>query len=248
MANWVTGKVVKVQNWTDALFSLTVHAPVDPFTAGQFAKLGLDVDGERVQRAYSYVNAPSNPDLEFYLVTVPEGKLSPRLAALKPGDEVQVVSEAAGFFVLEEVPDCNTLWMLATGTAIGPYLSILEEGKDLDRFNNLVLVHAARYAADLSYLPQMQALEQRYAGKLRIQSVISRESVPGMLTGRIPFLIETGALEEAVGLPMSAESSHVMLCGNPQMVRDTQQLLKETRQMSKHLRRRPGHMTAEHYW
>ena len=55
-------------------------------------------------------------------------------------------------------------------------------------------------------------------------------------------------LEEAVGLPMNAESSHVMLCGNPQMVRDTQQLLKETRQMSKHLRRRPGHMTAEHYW
>ncbi|MDU7869254.1 MAG: FAD-binding oxidoreductase, partial [Pantoea sp.] len=96
MANWVTGKVVKVQNWTDALFSLTVHAPVAPFTAGQFAKLGLDIDGERVQRAYSYVNAPGNPDLEFYLVTVPEGKLSPRLAALKPGDEVQIVSEAAG--------------------------------------------------------------------------------------------------------------------------------------------------------
>ena len=248
MANWVTGKVVKVQNWTDALFSLTRRPPVAPVTAGQVAKLGLDVDGERVQRAYSYVNAPSNPDLEFYLVTVPEGKLSPRLAALKPGDEVQVVSEAAGFFVLEEVPDCDTLWMLATGTAIGPYLSILEEGKDLDRFKNLVLVHAARYAADLSYLPQMQALEARYAGKLRIQSVVSRETAPGMLTGRIPFLIETGALEEAVGLPMNAESSHVMLCGNPQMVRDTQQLLKETRQMSKHLRRRPGHMTAEHYW
>ncbi|AJF70851.1 MULTISPECIES: ferredoxin--NADP(+) reductase [Raoultella] len=248
MADWVSGKVTKVEFWTDALFSLHVRAPVHPFTAGQFAKLGLDVDGERVQRAYSYVNAPSNPDLEFYLVTVPEGKLSPRLAALKPGDDVQIVSEAAGFFVLEEVPDCDTLWMLATGTAIGPYLSILEEGKDLERFKNLVLVHAARYAADLSYLLQMQALEERYKGKLRIQSVVSRETVPGMLTGRIPFLIETGALEEAVGLAMNADNSHVMLCGNPQMVRDTQQLLKETRQMSKHLRRRPGHMTAEHYW
>lgn len=96
MADWVTGKVTKVQNWTDALFSLTVHAPVLPFTAGQFTKLGLEIDGERVQRAYSYVNSPDNPDLEFYLVTVPDGKLSPRLAALKPGDEVQVVSEAAG--------------------------------------------------------------------------------------------------------------------------------------------------------
>ena len=219
MADWVTGKVTKVQNWTDALFSLTVHAPVLPFTAGQFTKLGLEIDGERVQRAYSYVNSPDNPDLEFYLVTVPDGKLSPRLAALKPGDEVQVVSEAAGFFVLDEVPDCETLWMLATGTAIGPYLSILQLGKDLDRFKNLV-----------------------------IQTVVSRETAAGSLTGRIPALIESGELESAIGLPMNKETSHVMLCGNPQMVRDTQQLLKETRQMTKHLRRRPGHMTAEHYW
>lgn len=164
MADWVTGKVTKVQNWTDALFSLTVHAPINPFTAGQFTKLGLEIDGERVQRAYSYVNAPDNPNLEFYLVTVPQGKLSPRLAALKPGDEVQVVSDASGFFVLDEVPDCETLWMLATGTAIGPYLSILQYGQDVARFKNLVLVHAARFAADLSYLPLMLELQQRYEG------------------------------------------------------------------------------------
>ncbi|ELW1754611.1 ferredoxin--NADP(+) reductase [Salmonella enterica subsp. enterica serovar Derby] len=248
MADWVTGKVTKVQNWTDALFSLTVHAPINPFTAGQFTKLGLEIDGERVQRAYSYVNAPDNPNLEFYLVTVPQGKLSPRLAALKPGDEVQVVSDASGFFVLDEVPDCETLWMLATGTAIGPYLSILQYGQDIARFKNLVLVHAARFAADLSYLPLMLELQQRYEGKLRIQTVVSRESVPGSLTGRVPALIENGELEKVVGLPMDKETSHVMLCGNPQMVRDTQQLLKETRQMTKHLRRRPGQMTAEHYW
>ena len=248
MADWVTGKVAKVEFWTDALFSLTVHAPIHPFTAGQFAKLGLEIDGERVQRAYSYVNPPSDPNLEFYLVTVPEGKLSPRLAALKPGDEVLIVAEAAGFFVLEEIPDCETLWMLATGTAIGPYLSILQEGRDLERFKNLVLVHAARYADDLSYLPLMLELQKRYEGKLRIQTVVSRETVPGALHGRVPALIESGELEKAVGLPMSAETSHIMLCGNPQMVRDTQQLLKDTRQMAKHLRRRPGHMTAEHYW
>ena len=109
-----------------------------------------------------------------------------------------------------------------------------------------MLVHAARYAAD--YLPQMQALEKQYGGKLKIQTVVSRETAAGSLTGRVPALIESGALEDAIGLPMSAETSHVMLCGNPQMVRDTQQLLKDTRQMTKHLRRRPGHMTAEHYW
>lgn len=248
MAEWVNGKVTGVQHWTDGLFSITVNAPIDSFTAGQFAKLSLEIGGERVQRAYSYVNAPSDPNLEFYLVTVPEGKLSPSLHQLQPGVEVMVTKEAAGFFVLEEVPDCDTLWMLATGTAIGPYLSILQEGKDLERFNNLVLVHAARFARDLSYLPLMQQLQQRFNGKLRIQTVVSREEMAGSLTGRVPALLEDGRLEAAVGLTLDAETSHVMLCGNPQMVRDTQQTLKEKYQMRKHLRRKPGHITSEHYW
>ncbi len=225
MADWVSGKVTKVEYWTDALFSLYVRAPVQPFTAGQFTKLGLEIDGERVQRAYSYVNAPGNPDLEFYLVTVPEGKLSPRLAALKPGDEVR--GERSGWLLRPrgstglrypvDAGDRHRAWALPVDSP---------EGKDLERFNHLVLVHAVRYAADLSYLPLMRELEQRYAGKLRIQTVVSRETVAGSLTGRVPFLIETGALEEAVGLPMTNDTSHVMLCGNPQMVRDTQQLLK----------------------
>ena len=222
MAEWVNGKVTQVKQWTDGLFSLVVNAPIDPFTAGQFAKLALEIDGERVQRAYSYVNAPDDANLEFYLVTVPEGKLSPRLNQLQPGSDVMVTKEAAGFFVLDEVPDCDTLWML--------------------------LVHAARFARDLSYLPLMQQLQQRYNGKLRIQTVVSREEAPGSLTGRVPALIEDGRLEAAIGLTIDAETSHVMLCGNPQMVRDTQQTLKDHRQMRKHLRRKPGHITSEHYW
>ncbi|WP_147200329.1 ferredoxin--NADP(+) reductase [Pantoea sp. MBD-2R] len=248
MAEWVNARIKQVHDWTDSLFSITVNAPIDPFIAGQFAKLALEIDGERVQRAYSYVNAPSDENLEFYLVTVPEGKLSPRLHALQPGQELMITKEAAGFFVLDEIPECKTLWMLATGTAIGPYLSILQEGVGLDRFDHIVLVHAARYAQDLSYLPLMQQLQQRYNGKLRIQTVVSREEATGSLTGRVPALIENGELEAAVGLPMTAEESHIMLCGNPQMVRDTQQLLKETRGMRKHLKRKPGHMTSEHYW
>ncbi|WP_278495770.1 ferredoxin--NADP(+) reductase [Pantoea vagans] len=248
MAEWVNGEVKEVKNWTDALFSLRVKAPIDPFIAGQFAKLALEIDGERVQRAYSYVNAPKDDLLEFYLVTVPDGKLSPHLQALQPGDQVMVTKEAAGFFVLDEVPECKTLWMLATGTAIGPYLSMLQQGEGLDRFENIVLVHAARYSADLSFLPMMQQLQQRYHGKLHIQTVVSREAIPGSLTGRVPALIENGELERATGLTLDADSSHVMLCGNPQMVRDTQQLLKETREMRKHLKRKPGHITSEHYW
>ena len=248
MANWVTGKVIQVRHWTDTLISLVVLAPIDKFTAGQFAKLALEIDGERIQRAYSYVNSPQDPNLEFYLVTVPEGKLSPRLAALTVGDELLVTEQASGFFVLEEVPSANTLWMLSTGTAIGPFLSILQLGDDLDRFENIVLVHAVRYARDLSYLPLMEQLAERYQGKLRIQTIVSRENHIGSLTGRIPALIESGALEKTVGLTISPEESHIMLCGNPEMVRDTQQLLKTQRDMRKHLRRKPGHITSEQYW
>lgn len=248
MAEWVNATVKEVKNWTDSLFSLVVNAPVDPFIAGQFAKLGLEIDGQRVQRAYSYVNAPNNPDLEFYLVDVPDGKLSPRLHALQAGDSLMVTKEAAGFFVVDEVPECDTLWMLATGTAIGPYLSILQQGENLARFQHIVLVHATRYAADLSYLPLMQQLQHSYGDKLRIQTVVSREQVAESLTGRVPALIESGELESRVGLTIDAASSHVMLCGNPQMVRDTQQVLMASREMRKHLKRKPGHITSEHYW
>lgn len=248
MANWVTGIVIKNHKWTDALFSLILEAPIKPFIAGQYAKLALEINGQRIQRAYSYVNAPNDNQLEFYLVTVPEGKLSPHLEALKPGDSIYITEEATGFFVLEGLPDCETLWMLSTGTAIGPSLSILQYGENLARFNQIILVHAVRYAEDLSYLPLMKALEKKYQGKLKIQTIVSRENKTDSLTGRIPALIESGQLERAVKTKIDPTTSHVMLCGNPQMVKDTQQLLKIQRGMDKHLRRKAAHITSEQYW
>lgn len=248
MAEWVNGKVLKVEQWTSSLFSIIINAPIATFTAGQFTKLALKINGISVQRAYSYVNAPSNPNLEFYLVTVPDGKLSSRLTQLRPGSEVMLTKEAAGYFVLDEVPECETLWMLATGTAIGPFLSILQEGVGLERIKQVVLVHAARFEHDLSYLPLMQQLQQHYNGKIRIQTIVSREATTNALTGRIPALIEDGCLETVVGLTIDADTSHVMLCGNPQMVRDTQKILQEQRKMRTHLRRKPGHISTERYW
>ena len=245
---WVNGKVTEVTHWTEALFSIKVDAPIYPFKAGQFAKLGAEIDGEFVERAYSFVNAPSNSHLEFYLVNVPEGKLTPHLHQLNVGDDIAITNVASGFFVLEEIPDCDTLWMMATGTGIGPYLSILEENQDLERFKRIVLIHAVRYEADLSYLPVMRAIEQKLAGKVIVQPIVSREACEGALRGRIPELIANGQLESAVGLEISPESSHIMLCGNPKMVADTKTLLREQRAMMRHLRRKPGHITSEHYW
>ncbi|MDF4405413.1 methyl-accepting chemotaxis protein, partial [Vibrio parahaemolyticus] len=127
-------------------------------------------------------------------------------AQLKPNDTLQITDEAAGFFVLDEIPACKNLWMLSTGTAIGPFLSILQEGKDLERFEKIVLLHAVRYEKDLSYLPLMQELEQQYQGKLKIVTVVSREQTQTSLHGRVPALIESHTLENAVGLAQSIAS------------------------------------------
>ncbi|MGP1930700.1 MAG: ferredoxin--NADP(+) reductase [Arsenophonus sp. ET-YP4-MAG3] len=248
MANWVIGRVIKNKKWTNSLFSLVIRAPIKPFIAGQFTKLALEINGQRIQRAYSYINPPNDNQLEFYFVTVPEGKLSPHLKALKQDDFIYITENAAGFFILEELPDCETLWMLSTGTAVGPFLSILQFGKNLEKFHKIILVHAVRYTEDLSYFSLMKTLEKKYQGKLKIQTIVSREKKTNSLNGRIPALIENGQLEQSVKTKINPSTCHIMLCGNPQMVKDTKQLLKIQRKMNVHLSHKTGQITSEQYW
>ncbi|MXP51454.1 ferredoxin--NADP(+) reductase [Pantoea sp. SoEX] len=248
MSDWIDARVHEVKNWTDTLFSLRIKAPICPFIAGQFTKIALELEGKRIQRAYSYVNAPNDEILEFYLTTVADGKLSPYLHILKPGQNLLITKNACGSFILSSIPKCKNLWMLSTGTAIGPYLSILQYGKNLDRFEKIVLVHAVRYATDLSFSSLIKTLQNKYIGKLYFQTIISREKLPGSLYGRIPDLIINGKLEETVKLKINSDGGHVMLCGNPGMVHETQQLLKNSRGMKINLKNNPGHITSENYW
>jgi ferredoxin--NADP+ reductase len=239
---WLEGTIVENRRWTESLFSLRVEAPRLEFQAGQFVRIALDIGGERVARPFSFVNPPQDPVLEFYGVIVPEGPLSPRLARLKAGDALYVASNPAGFLVLREVPDCETLWLVATGTGIAPYLSILRTDAPWKRFRNVVLVHAARYARELVYGETIAKLPG-----LKYVTLVSRERHPGSLEGRIPAAIADGRLEKAAGVALDAASSHVMLCGNPQMLKDAQASLAALG-MRKHRRRNPGHITVESFW
>ncbi len=137
------------KRWTEQLFSLRVEAPIEPFKAGQFGKLALEINGEMVFRPYSYVNAPHERPLEFYFIMLPNGPLTQRLIELEPGDPIYVSPRAAGFLTLSEVPDAETLWRLSSGTAIGPFLSILKTEEPWRRFQSIVLVHAVRQAEEL---------------------------------------------------------------------------------------------------
>lgn len=247
MADWIPAQVISNRHWNQDLFSLVLTANIEPFKAGQFTKLALDIDGKRVQRAYSFVNPPSSPHIEIYATRVADGQLSPALHALEAGDEVLISARATGFFTLDEVPDGEHLWLLATGTAIGPYLSILREAEVWKRFRKVILIHAVRFAADLSYQAEINTLLEKHPDQLIVQPFVSREPAQLALTGRIPQAIADGMLERHIGLKLNPGKSQIMLCGNPEMVRDTKATL-EALGFAKNLRRKPGQITMEHYW
>ncbi len=247
MSKWVEGTVVAQKRWAGLLYSLQVEADIAPFQAGQFTKLALAVDGEMVGRPYSFVNAPSARPHEFYYVVLPEHPLTPHLCKLEAGDSVYLAPQAAGFLTLSEVPPGKHLWLLATGTALGPFLSILGSEAPWQRFERVVLVHAVRRAEDLSYQEQIQSLLAQHAGKFVFVPVVSGEPCDFALDGRIPKAIEDGRLEAKAGIELAAEASRLMVCGNPAMVTDTVHAL-EQRGMKKHRRRDPGQISVENYW
>ncbi|AMG30429.1 ferredoxin--NADP reductase [Grimontia hollisae] len=247
MATWIKAKVIENRRWNKDLFSLVLDADVDPFIAGQFTKLGLEIDGKIIQRAYSFVNPPNSKYLEIYATRVADGLLSPRLHALEAGETALITKEASGFFTLDEIPKGEDLWMLSTGTAIGPFLSILQQDEVWQRFRKVVLVHAVRFSADLSYQAEINGLKQKRSDQIIVQPFVSREPKAGALSGRITHALEDGLLERVVGLKLTAEKSQVMLCGNPQMVKDVRAILLD-KGLEKNLRRKPGNITTEQYW
>ncbi len=247
MAPWIEGTVVENLHWTENLFSLRIDADVDNFTAGQFTSLALDINDERVARPYSYLSSPGQNPLEFFFYTATDGVLSNALVKLEAGDKLFLRKGANGFFVLNEVPQCSEMWMLGTGTGLAPFLSILGTDEPWQRFEKIVLVHAVRTEADLRYQETIESFEEKHPDKFLFQAFVSREEIPGTLHGRIPAAIENGALAQAVGLDFDPDRSHFMLCGNPDMVKDTIEALKPMG-FSKNRRRTPGHITIENYW
>ncbi|MBX3647009.1 MAG: ferredoxin--NADP reductase [Rhodocyclaceae bacterium] len=244
---WIEGRVIERIDWTDRLHSLRIEAQIEPFRAGQFTKLGLQIGDEIVGRPYSIVSTPGDPVLEFYFSTVNEGPLSPRLSALKAGDAVQVAPKANGFLVLDEVPPAIHLWLVATGTGLGPFLSILKTPEPWQRFQRVVLVHAARTAAELTYRRTIASVAEAEPKRFSYIPFLSRETADYALAGRIPQAITEGQLEARAALRFDPAQCHVMLCGNPAMVEDATAALA-ARGLRKHRRKEPGQISMETYW
>ena len=247
MSKWVEGRVLENRVWTDTLFSLKVKAQKLQFEAGQFVRIALDVEGERVARPFSFVNAPADPVMEFYGVVVPEGPLSPHLARLKAGDALYVADNPSGFLVLREVPLADDLWLLATGTGIAPFLSILRTGEVWTRYRRVILVHCTRHANELVYQDLIATIADAQGSRFVFITFTTREKTPDALQGRMPAAIRDGRLEAAAGAQISPERSQFMLCGNPAMLKDAAAELI-ARGLRKNRRRTPGHITVESFW
>ncbi len=249
--NFNLAKIEKRIDWTDDLFSLRVSGAPLSFKAGQFTKLALlDDDGNLISRAYSVVNAPSEQFdwLEFLIVADKQGKLSPKLQNLKSGDDIYVGATAHGDLIQDIIPkQAHDLWLLSTGTGIGPFLSLLDDINVLPHNEKIVLVHGVRYEKDLVYKYLIEHLVQRYEGRLKYVPIVSRESVEGRLQGRIPEFIASGELSRHVDVEFLPSRSFVMLCGNPEMIKDTVPALEEYG-LEKYRSRTGGHIIYERYW
>lgn len=259
MPKWFQSKVLEKKVWTDGLFTISIDGSgVESFEPGQFLHLagypnGIADDADeqtrekqRVNRPYS-VASPHGDRLDFFIVRVDDGELTPHLWKLEPGDSVEVSQKAAGRFTLKKTPDAENLWLIATGTGLAPYVAMLRTEEPWERYKKIVVVHGVRYANDLAYTEELKELEQARGGAFKLVQALTREPGEGAMQGRIPALVESGDLEKEVGWEMSKDASAVLLCGNPAMLDSMEEMLGK-REMVKHRSKSPGQIVLERYW
>ncbi len=248
-------QVVDIRHWTPSLLSFTTTRPLElSYVPGQYARIALQVNGQRVWRAFSFVSAPHEALLEFVAVLIPDGLFTSRLKELQPGDEIQVEHENYGFLTADRFVDGEDLWMLATGTGIGPFVSMLRDQAVWSQFRRVFLVHGVRHGAELVYrdeLEQMQASAAAGRASLSLLRCLSRpasnETGGQTISTRITQAWDNGSLETLAGQPITADASRVMLCGNPEMIEHMRARL-HARGMKPCRRMAPGHFLTENYW
>lgn len=253
------------------LFSLRITRDAAfQFQPGQFARLGLALGQQHLApqdrvpnawRAYSMVSHPSEVELEFFAVTVPEGQFSPVMASLQVGDSLWVDKTSFGFLTLERFIDGQDLWLISTGTGLSAYLPMLRDPLTWQRFARVIVVHGVRRASELAYRDALVACQQKHAtsvcGKLLYLPMTSQEptlpswspSLPSntLAPARLTTLLVSGELEQRANITLDPTVSRVMLCGNPGMVTDMRQLLS-LRGFVAGRRGLPGNLAVENYW
>lgn len=225
--------VLAVRHWTDRLFSFTTTRDAGfRFNNGQFAMLGLLVDGRPLLRAYSIASANHADCLEFLSIKVEGGPLTSRLKNIKPGDQIVLGRKTTGTLVLDHLLPGKRLYLLATGTGLAPFLSIIRDPFTYEQYEKVVLVHGVRHAAELAYrdyitqtLPADEYLGDYVKEQLLYYPTVTREAFHNQ--GRITTALQDGRLQDAFDLPpLDSATDRVMICGSTAMLQDLSVLVE----------------------
>jgi ferredoxin--NADP+ reductase len=244
-------QVTSVQHWTDQLFSFTTTRTSGfRFLNGQFAMMGLEVDGRPLLRAYSMASANHEENLEFFSIKVPDGPLTSRLQKIREGDIVLVGRKATGTLITGNLIPGSRLLLLSTGTGLAPFVSLIKDPDVYERFETIVLVHGCRQVSELAYgeavvekLKQDELFGELLSGKLHYYPTVTRE--PFRNRGRITDLITSRKLFDDLAMPpLSIETDRIMLCGGPSMLEDLR-LIFEVRGFTEGNHSEPGHFVIE---
>lgn len=244
-------KVLSVQHWTDTLFSFTAtRSSGFRFQNGQFAMIGLEVDGRPLLRAYSMASANHEEALEFFSIKVAEGPLTSRLQKIKEGDEILVGRKATGTLVTDNLIPGKRLLLLSTGTGLAPFASLIKDPEVYEKFETVILVHGCRQVSELAYGEKLVATlsEDEFFGPLMREQFVYYPTVtrePFRNRGRITDLINSDQLFNDIGLPpLNIETDRIMLCGSPGMLKELQETF-EARDFIEGSHTTPGHFVIE---
>ena len=231
--------VTSVTHWDDQLFSFRVTRPQSlRFRSGEFVMIGLPGEnGKPLLRAYSIASPSWDDELEFYSIKVPDGPLTSRLQHIRPGDQIILRPKPVGTLVHDALKPGWRLWMLATGTGVAPFASLLRDPETYEKYDRVILMHTCRQRSELGYgaalikgLGDDPLIGDLVADKLHYYPTTTREAGPqsGMQTGRITDTLASGKVFADLALPgpLTAETDRVMVCGSLEFNRDVKALME----------------------
>ncbi len=230
-ANIREEEVLSVHHWNDTLFSFTTtRDPGFRFSNGQFIMIGLQVEGKPLMRAYSIASANYEEHMEFFSIKVQDGPLTSKLQKIKPGDKVLTSTKPTGTLLVDNLKPGKNLYLLATGTGLAPFMSVIKDPEVYERFDKVILTHGVREVSELAYqdiikeLPENEYFGEMVKGKLLYYPTVTREDFHTQ--GRLTDALTSGKLAETVGLPqVNVENDRFMLCGSPSMLKDFCEIL-----------------------
>jgi ferredoxin--NADP+ reductase len=224
--------VLSVRHWNDTLMSFTTTRDRGlRFKNGHFVMIGLEVEGKPLMRAFSFASANYEEHLEFYSIKVPDGPLTSRLQHIKPGDAILVGKRPTGTLVLNTLTPGKRLYLLATGTGLAPFMSIIRDPETYERYEHVVVAHGVRTISELGYseyikndLREHELVGELVQSQLKYYPTVTREAFENQ--GRLTHLLESSKLCTDLGLPaLDPEHDRVMICGSQSMLTDLTDML-----------------------